>query len=76
MEHECDVKHFGCKFLPKIDLSNKTDLERCQLLGSTKYGHVLAANEMGKNYNKLSIHIISLLMIHYNSINLGGNFYK
>ena len=47
MDQECEVKHFGCKFLPKINLGKKTDLERCQLLGTTKYGHVLSAHNAG-----------------------------
>ncbi|KAL5258562.1 hypothetical protein ACHWQZ_G009142 [Mnemiopsis leidyi] len=57
MDQECEVKHFQFKFLPKINVSGHTDIERGNLLSSTKFGHVIVSH--GTNvlvYKKSDIH--------------------
>ncbi|XP_063680695.1 nuclear pore complex protein Nup214-like isoform X2 [Bolinopsis microptera] len=59
MEHECEVKHFQFKFLPKIIVGKQTDVERGQLISSTKFGHIIVSqsNEVTV-YKKVDIHNI------------------
>ena len=45
MDQECEVKHFQFKFLPKINVSGHTDIERGNLLSSTKFGHVIVSQD-------------------------------
>ena len=48
MEHECEVKHFQFKFLPKIIVGKQTDVERGQLISSTKFGHIIVSQSNGE----------------------------
>ena len=64
MDHEFEVKHFQFKFLPKINVSKQTDIERGQLLSSTKLGHIIVSQNEGKFYSfRLLFHVLSCLFV-------------